>query len=112
MPSKFLVTRRPADSYVYALTARNGETILHSDAGHGSVESATSSIERLREAVARPEAIEVRRSLGGHWYFLVRDGEHVLGRSRPYPWRSRLDKAMVAVRQCAPASRIEVDPLD
>lgn len=107
--SRYVVLTRANGSHSFELRAHNGSVILLSDADVGSAAEAVVQIERLRSCMVREDAVEIRQSLTGKWFYRVRDGDTVLAISRPFAYRSRMEKAMYAARACAPASRVVVE---
>ncbi len=118
--SRYLITRNLNGSFGVELRAHNGSALLSADRDAESLELAHAAAERIRrtvqranEALAQGRAstarVDCRQSLTGKWYFVVCDGEQLLASSRPFDYRSRMDKALYAMRACAPGSRVQAD---
>ncbi|MDC8786094.1 YegP family protein [Roseateles koreensis] len=130
--SRYVIERHPNGSYGFELRAHNGHCLLSNERDEPSLEAALALVERVRVLIdlgnaqmastefSRPEAalaqaFVCRQSLTGKWYFVVREPadaegglEQVLASSKPFDYRSRMDKALYAVRACAPGSRVVV----
>ncbi|CAN5379308.1 hypothetical protein BH11PSE9_BH11PSE9_03630 [soil metagenome] len=107
--SRYLIRRRAAGTYAFELRAHNGSVILMSDDDVSSPAEAEALIDRIRISALREEAFRLRQSLTGKWYFRLCDGEQVLAVSRPFDYRSRIDKALYAARACAANSRVALE---
>src|ERR1700712_2290038 len=104
--SRYFIHRRPGGDFAFQLRAHNGGVLLSADRDVASVALAMMNIERVRVLLSLREAIQIKRSLTGKWYFCIHDSEQGLARSRPFDYRSRMEKALYAVRACGPASRV------
>lgn len=121
--SRYVILRRHSGAFAFELRAHNGSCLLSSDDDAPTLAATHVAVEKLRQLVTQcnqrtqsPMAdqdaaphIECRQSLTGKWYFVVQEGPVTVASSRPFDYRSRMDKALYAVRACAPSSRVVVD---
>ena len=113
--SRYVITRKPSGAFGFELRAHNGGSLLTQDEDMPTLAHAQAMVERVRQRVALGQsagdeegAVVCRQSLTGKWYFIVCEGERTLAISRPFDYRSRMDKALYAVLACAPGSRVVV----
>ena len=118
--SRYVITTLPGGAFGFELRAHNGLCLLTHDEGMATSLRAREVVELVRDLVslsngrwqeamcdpAQAPPVLTRQSLTGKWYFVIVDGERVLASSRPFDYRSRMDKALYAVRACAPTSRV------
>ena len=117
--SRYVILPRHKGSFAFELRAHNGSTLLSGDEEAPTLAQAKDLVEQLRAAVTQSNsqlqggstvaAIECRQSLTGKWYFVIVDSGRVLALSRAFEYRSRMEKALYAVRACAPGSRVAVE---